>query len=167
MGWLLGKSQCRAHECLATIEIGWCSREADAISPFGEQPSGKSSCGQRQPAQKDRWTTTVFLKIYRRCENQALVKHQLVHFEGGRGQGNFEKVDSRLADVVFSYENQDGRCVAFTLQITSPNPVLINRDGITKELGVKPDKIEMGPGDQILTDDWILEFQDASMGISW
>ena len=113
------------------------------------------------------WATTAFLKIYRRRGNQAPVKHQLVHFEGSLGQGGFEKVDSRLADVVYSYTNENGRCVAFTLQITSPNPVLIKRDGITKNLGVKPDKIETGPGDQVLTDDWIFEFQDASLGTNW
>jgi len=149
-----------AHEAMA-------SSEADATLPFGEQPSGKSSSAQQQSAQKDSWTTTAFVKIYRDSENQAWVKHQLVHFESSRGQGNFEKVDSRLAEVVFSYQNEDERCVAFSLQITSPSPVLTKKDGITKNLGIKPDKIEIGPGDQIFTDDWIFEFQDASMGIRW
>lgn len=113
------------------------------------------------------WATTAFLKFYRRRGNQAPVKHQLVHFEGHLSQGDFEKVDARLADVVYSYKNENGRCVAFSLQIKSSNPVLIKRGGITKNLGAKPDEIEIGPGDYVLTDDWILEFQDASLGTNW
>jgi serine/threonine protein kinase len=113
------------------------------------------------------WATTAFLKIYRRRGNQAPVKHKLIHFEGKFGQGVFEKVDARLADVVYTYKNESNRCAVFSLKIKSPNPVLIKRDGITKNLGVKPDEIEIGPGDQVLTDDWILEFQDASLGTNW
>lgn len=113
------------------------------------------------------WATTPFLKIYRRRGNQTPVKHQRIHFEGSLGQGDLGKVDSRLTDAVYSYKNENGHCVAFTLQIKSPNPVLVKRDGVTKNLGGKPDEIEIGPGDQVLTDGWILEFQDASLGTNW
>lgn len=113
------------------------------------------------------WATTPFLKIYRRHGNQTPAKFQLIHFEGSLGQGDLEKVDNRLVDVVYSYTNENGRCIGFNLQIGSQNPVLIKRDGITKNLGVQPDQIEIGPGDQVLTNGWIFEFQDASLGTSW
>lgn len=113
------------------------------------------------------WATTAFLKIYRRHGNQSPVKHKLIHFEGKFGQGDLGKVDARLMDVVYTYKNENGSCAAFTLTFKSPYPVLVKRDGITKNLGVKPDEIEIGPGDLVLTDDWILEFQDASLGTTW
>lgn len=113
------------------------------------------------------WATTTFLKIYRRRGNQAPERHQLIHFEGKSGQGDFKKVDARLSDVVYTYKNESGRCTGFSVKVKSSNPVLIKRDGITKNLGVRPDEIEIGPGDQLLTDDWIFEFQDASFGTIW
>jgi hypothetical protein len=113
------------------------------------------------------WATTAFLKIYRRRGNQAPVPQRLVHFESSSGQGDFTSIDNRLAPIDYSFKNEHGRCVAFSVKIKSPSPVLIKRDGITKNLGVTPEELEIGPGDQVLTDDWIFEFQDASLGTRW
>lgn len=113
------------------------------------------------------WATTAFLKIFRRSGNQKPVRKQLVHFDASSGQGSFEKVDPRLADVAYSYKNENGNCTAFCVNIKSANAVVIKRDGITEKLGVAPDEIEVGPGDRILTDGWVFEFQDASLGTSW
>lgn len=113
------------------------------------------------------WTTTVFLKIYRQCGNQTPVKKQLLHFEGQSGRGALEKVDPRLSDIAYSYKNENGRCISFKLHITSAAPVILRQDGKTKNLGVRPDEVEVGPDDQILTDGWLLKFQDASRGMDW
>ena len=113
------------------------------------------------------WTTTVFLKIYRKRGNQTPVKKRLVHFEGRSGQGALEKVDPRLSDIAYSYKNENGRCISFKLRITSAAPVILRQARETKYLGVRPDELEIGPDDQILTDGWLLKFQDASQGMDW
>lgn len=113
------------------------------------------------------WTTTAFLKIFRQRGNQTPTKVRLAHFEGQLGQGDFGAVDPRLSDVAYSYKNENGRCAQCSIRITSSMPVVIKREGITKSLGIQPDEIEVRPGDRILTDGWVLEFQDASLGTSW
>ena len=113
------------------------------------------------------WTTVPFLKIFRQHGNGTPIKMQLAHFDNPQGQGNLFGVDARLADIHYEYETQNGTCSRFVLKIDTSKPVVIKRDGITKRLGVKPDEIEIGPGDKILTDSWVLEFQDASLGTSW
>ncbi len=113
------------------------------------------------------WVSVPFLKVFRRHGNLTQNRIRLVEFSNEHGQGDFSSIDARLSDVRFEYENSNGRCVKFVLSASSPHPVVIKRDGVTKALGIQPDDIEIGPGDKILTDSWILEFQDAALGASW
>lgn len=113
------------------------------------------------------WTTVPFLKVFRQHGNSTPIKKQLVHFGNPQGRGDFSGVDPRLSDIHYEYEIPKGTCARFVLKISSIRPVIIKRDGITKNLGANPDEIEIGPGDKILTDSWALEFQDASLGTSW
>ncbi len=120
-----------------------------------------------KPQNRKSWKTTVFLRIFRQRGNQTPIKKQRLHFESQAGQGSLGKVDARLSDIAYSYKNENGRCVSFKIHITSAAPVLMKQDRKTKNLGVRPDAIEVEPEDQILTDGWLLEFQDAAQGTDW
>ena len=113
------------------------------------------------------WVTVPFLKVFKRRGNMTPRKVRLVEFGNDRGRGNFSSIDPSLSDVVFEYASSNGKCTEYSIKISSPHPVVIKRDGITKALGAAPDRIDVSPGDTILTNGWIFEFQDASLGTSW
>ena len=113
------------------------------------------------------WTSTPFLKIFRKHGNGTPIQKRLAHFESKRGQGDLSGVDAALSNIRFKYEVPNGTCSRFVLKIDTSKPVVIKQDGVTKQLGVNPEQIEIGPGDKILTDNWVLEFQDASLGKNW
>ena len=114
------------------------------------------------------WTMTVFLKIYRQSGNQTPLPVNRAIFESQEGgAGDLSSIDARLANISYSFSIQNGVCTKFALKFNADSPVIIKRDGITKNLGITPEEFEVGPGDKILSDNWVLEFQDSSLGTNW
>ena len=116
----------------------------------------------RGPDRRD-WKTTVLLRIYWQRGNQTPRKEQRLNFKKQDGHGDLTMVDACLSGIAYNYKNNNDRCVNFKLHITLNTPVMLKRDGKLEKLGIRPDEIEVRPGDQILTDGWHLEFQDAPL----
>lgn len=114
---------------------------------------------------KKDWTSVPFLKIFRQHGNSTPTSIHFIEFGNqSKSKGNFSQFDKRLSDVFYEYEIDDDKCESLKISHSTPNPVILKRDGIIKNLGASPGAIEVGPGDKLLSDCWVFEFQDRSLG---
>lgn len=106
------------------------------------------------------WTRKPKVRISQQIGNQAPIPRGIGEIRGTNG--DFARADQTLKAVKYRQSVKDGACQDLFFAFDWQAPVILKRQKVTTRLDPKDGEIRIGPGDTLLSNGWVFEFQEGS-----